>query len=237
MNAAAESLNRSRRFWTSATAELMKAILQAPVDLLWNGGIGTYVKASTETNAEVGDRANDALRVNGADLRCRVVGEGGNLGFTQKARLEYWQRGDKLAVLTLDLTDVGSIRAAVSSAFEHFGHIDFVVSNNNGPVRLLRNQCARRGHWLTVRLEAPKLNRFGIGARVAVLRPHQDALWRRVHTDGSYLSSSDVRAHFGLGAQAEIDAVVVRWPDHSEERFEGIRADRIVTLRKGTGRR
>ena len=61
-------------------AELMKAILLAPVDLLWNGGIGTYVKASTETNAEIGDRANDAIRVNGNALRVKVVGEGGNLG-------------------------------------------------------------------------------------------------------------------------------------------------------------
>ncbi|MEO7757170.1 MAG: NAD-glutamate dehydrogenase domain-containing protein, partial [Dokdonella sp.] len=68
--------------------ELMSAILKAPVDLLWNGGIGTYVKAETETNADVGDRANNALRINGRDLRCKVVGEGGNLGFTQKGRIE-----------------------------------------------------------------------------------------------------------------------------------------------------
>ena len=60
--------------------ELISAILKAPVDLLWNGGIGTYVKASTETNADVGDRANDSVRVDGADLRCRVLAEGGNLG-------------------------------------------------------------------------------------------------------------------------------------------------------------
>src|SRR4029450_9400852 len=63
-------------------AELMSAILKAPVDLLWNGGIGTYVKATSETHADVGDRANNALRVNGADLRCKTVGEGGNLGLT-----------------------------------------------------------------------------------------------------------------------------------------------------------
>ena len=69
-------------------AELMKAILQAPVDLLWNGGIGTYVKATSETNSEIGDRANDAIRVNGADLRCKVVGEGGNLGASQLGRIE-----------------------------------------------------------------------------------------------------------------------------------------------------
>jgi glutamate dehydrogenase len=74
---------------TSMTpAELMKAILAAPVDLLWNGGIGTYVKASTESNAEVGDRANDAIRVTGNALACRVVGEGGNLGLTQLGRIE-----------------------------------------------------------------------------------------------------------------------------------------------------
>ncbi len=61
----------------------MRAVLRAPVDLLWNGGVGTYVKASTETNAEVGDRANDAVRVDADELRCRIVGEGGNLGVTQ----------------------------------------------------------------------------------------------------------------------------------------------------------
>jgi glutamate dehydrogenase len=68
--------------------ELLSAILKAPVDLLYNGGIGTYVKASSETHADVGDRANDALRINGRDLRCKVVGEGGNLGFTQRGRIE-----------------------------------------------------------------------------------------------------------------------------------------------------
>jgi glutamate dehydrogenase len=68
--------------------ELISAILKAPVDLLYNGGIGTYVKASTEVHADAGDRANDAVRVNGRDLRCKVVGEGGNLGFTQRGRIE-----------------------------------------------------------------------------------------------------------------------------------------------------
>ncbi|MGH3361981.1 MAG: NAD-glutamate dehydrogenase, partial [Nocardioides sp.] len=74
-------------------AELMKAILQAPVDLLWNGGIGTYVKAAEETHAEAGDKANDAIRINGRDLRARCVGEGGNLGLTQLGRIEYAQLG------------------------------------------------------------------------------------------------------------------------------------------------
>ncbi|MEV4707162.1 NAD-glutamate dehydrogenase [Actinoplanes sp. NPDC049316] len=73
--------------------ELMRAILRAPVDLLWNGGIGTYVKAASETHADVGDKANDAIRVNGRDLRARVVGEGGNLGLTQRGRIEYARSG------------------------------------------------------------------------------------------------------------------------------------------------
>ena len=76
--------------------ELIKAILKAPVDLLWNGGIGTYVKSSKETNADVGDRTNDQVRVNGADLRARVVGEGGNLGCTQLGRIEYALAGGRI---------------------------------------------------------------------------------------------------------------------------------------------
>ena len=79
---------------TMTPNELMRAIVTAPVDLLWNGGIGTYVKAASQNNAEVGDRANDAIRVNGRDLRCKVVGEGGNLGFTQAGRIEYAQIGN-----------------------------------------------------------------------------------------------------------------------------------------------
>ena len=83
-------------------AELLSAILKAPVDLLWNGGIGTYVKASSETNADVGDRANNALRVNGNDLRCKVVGEGGNLGLTQLGRIEAGLHG---VLLNTDFID------------------------------------------------------------------------------------------------------------------------------------
>ena len=77
------SRSASRRSALSPN-DLISAVLRAPVDLLWNGGIGTYVKASTESNAEVGDRSNDGVRVDGDQLRCRIVGEGGNLGFTQR---------------------------------------------------------------------------------------------------------------------------------------------------------
>ena len=75
-------------------AELMKAILQAPVDLLWNGGIGTYVKGSAEPHTAVGDKANDAIRVDGRDVRAHCIGEGGNLGLTQAGRIEYVLAGN-----------------------------------------------------------------------------------------------------------------------------------------------
>ncbi|MGW0801709.1 NAD-glutamate dehydrogenase [Nonomuraea sp. NPDC002799] len=88
-----EALGIQDAVTSMAPNDLISAILRAPVDLLWNGGIGTYVKASSESHADVGDKANDVLRVNAADLRCKVVGEGGNLGFTQLARIEYVLNG------------------------------------------------------------------------------------------------------------------------------------------------
>jgi glutamate dehydrogenase len=78
-----------------APNQLIHMLLQAEVDLLWNGGIGTYVKSSQETNAEVGDKANNGLRVDGSQLRCKVVGEGGNLGLTQRGRIEYMMNGGR----------------------------------------------------------------------------------------------------------------------------------------------
>ena len=82
--------------------ELMKAILKAPVDLLFFGGIGTYVRASNETDDAAGDRANDAIRVIGADLNCKVIGEGANLGMTQRGRIEAAQRGVRLNTDAID---------------------------------------------------------------------------------------------------------------------------------------
>ncbi len=82
--------------------ELIRAILRAPVDLVFNGGIGTYVKASSESNADVGDKTNDALRINGEQLRCRVVGEGGNLGLTQAGRIEAALHGVRINTDAID---------------------------------------------------------------------------------------------------------------------------------------
>src|SRR5205823_356211 len=98
-------------------------------------------------------------------------------------------------------------------------------------------QIGKKGHWLSLKLESPKLNRFAIAARAAVLRPGKQTLWREVRTDSSYLSANDLRVHFGLGEQPDIEAVIVQWPHGLRERFERIKADRIVTLRQGSGKR
>ncbi|MBM5811323.1 MAG: NAD-glutamate dehydrogenase [Gammaproteobacteria bacterium] len=79
-----------------APNEVIRAILRLPVDLLWNGGIGTYVRGSDESEAAIGDRSNDAVRITGRELRCRVLGEGGNLGVSQRGRIEYAERGGRL---------------------------------------------------------------------------------------------------------------------------------------------
>ncbi|MFQ6147289.1 NAD-glutamate dehydrogenase [Streptomyces seoulensis] len=97
-----EALGIDSKVTKMTPADLMRVILTAPVDLLWNGGIGTYVKASTESNAEVGDKANDAIRVDGGDLRVKVVGEGGNLGCTQLGRIEFAQNGGKVNTDAID---------------------------------------------------------------------------------------------------------------------------------------
>ncbi len=87
---------------TFTPTELISVILRAPVDLLWNGGIGTYMKASDETHADAADRANDALRVNASELRCRVFGEGGNLGCTQLGRIEFARAGGMIYTDAID---------------------------------------------------------------------------------------------------------------------------------------
>ncbi|GAA1684518.1 NAD-specific glutamate dehydrogenase [Mycolicibacterium murale] len=81
---------------------LVKAILQAPVDLLWNGGIGTYIKAESQSDADVGDRANDPVRVNGNQVRAKVIGEGGNLGVTSLGRIEFDLAGGRINTDALD---------------------------------------------------------------------------------------------------------------------------------------
>jgi len=129
-------------------------------------------------------------------------------------------------------------RGAAFGDIDNDGAIDIVVANNNGRVRLLLNQSRllNRNHWLLVRLEALHGNRFGVGAKVE-LRQRGRKLLRRAHADSSYLSANDIRVHFGLGEEARIAEITVHWPSGECEAWDRIQADRIVTIRQGSGRR
>jgi glutamate dehydrogenase len=124
-------------------AELITAILRAPVDLLWNGGIGTYVKSRAERHTDVGDRANDAIRIDGADLRVRVVGEGGNLGLTQLGRIEAARHGVRVN------TDAVDNSAGVDTS-DHEVNIKILLS---GPVQAGRLSRSDRDTLLAAATE------------------------------------------------------------------------------------
>jgi len=131
------------------------------------------------------------------------------------------------------LTEVS--RAAAFGDVDNDGGIDVLVTNNNGPARLLLNQAAR-GHWLQARLRGVQDNADGLGTWVGLARKGAPTLWRRAHTDGSYLAGSDPRVHFGLGGSTAYESLLVRWPSGRRERWTGLGADRTVTLRQGTGK-
>ncbi len=154
--------------------------------------------------------------------------------FRNQGKGRGFQETGRLAGPAFEVSAVS--RGAAFGDIDNDGAIDIVVTNNNGPARLLRNQTGSRQHWLQVRLEGVRTNRFGIGAHVAVLREGQAPIWRRVHTDGSYLSASDARVHFGLGEMPGLKGVLVHWPDGSRESWDNIQPDRFVTLRQGSGK-
>jgi hypothetical protein len=126
-------------------------------------------------------------------------------------------------------------RGAAFGDVDNDGDADVLVTTNNGPARLLLNRGQAGNHWLQVRLRNDAGERFGMGARVGIERAGRPTLWRRVKTDGSYLSASDLRVHVGLGASTQIAAVVVEWPDGVRERWKNVAADRLVTLARGSG--
>ena len=126
-------------------------------------------------------------------------------------------------------------RGAAFGDIDNDGDIDIVLTNNNGPVRLLLNEAAGNRKWLEVMLEGTRSNRQALGARVGVRLKSGLVLWRRVHSDSSYMSASDPRVHFGLGAEASIESVTVEWPSGLREEFAGIAVGHLVRLKEGSG--
>jgi hypothetical protein len=112
-----------------------------------------------------------------------------------------------------------------------------LVTNNNGPVRLLLNQTSPQRPSLTIRTGQPKGDRFAAGASIGVEREGRPTLWRRVRTDGSYLSASDTRVHVGLGDHPKISGVVVHWPSGDREQFSVPESVKSITLQRGAGKR
>jgi len=115
------------------------------------------------------------------------------------------------------------------------GGIDILVTNNNGPVRLLRNVAPERGHWITFGLQGARSNRSCYGSVVEVVRKNGSSVTQWVKGDGSYLAANDSRVHFGLGKSADIDRVQIRWPAGHCEAWSGVPLDKITTLQEGSG--
>src|SRR5262249_33474375 len=133
----------------------------------------------------------------------------------------------------LDHMDVS--RAAVFGDVNNDGGIDVLVTNNNGPARLLLNAAPNRGHWILARLDGVRSNRSGYGSVVELFRKNGTSIRRWVRGDGSYLAANDSRVHFGLGKSPDIDRIQVRWPAGGCDAWNQIAVDRSVTLREGSG--
>ncbi|MBA8795319.1 glutamate dehydrogenase [Friedmanniella endophytica] len=198
--------------------ELITAILKAPVDLLWNGGIGTYVKSTAESHADVGDKANDAVRVNGADLRARSVGEGGNLGLTQLGRIEYAAAG---GLINTDFID----NSAGVDTSDHEVNIKILLAAEVAAGRLSEEDRDTLLASMTDEVAALVL---------ANNRAQNTALANAVHQAPSMAGVHEDWMH-RLEEQSLLDRRIESMPSTEEmtarrERGEGLRSPELCTL-------
>lgn len=180
----------------------------------------------------------DLFIANGAVLEMTGAGVDPQFPFGQANQLYRNERGrfvdvSHAAGATNALKETS--RGAAFGDIDNDGDIDIALSNGHGPLRLLINEVGNRQPWLRVKLVGTNSNRDAAGARVAVRRTDGSTLWRRAHTDGSYLSASDIRVHFGLGDRAAIDFVGVVWPSGQRERWRGIEPGQEIRLVEGSG--
>jgi len=130
-------------------------------------------------------------------------------------------------------SDIENSRGLIFGDIDNDGKIDLLVTNDGGPARLFHNNVPQKGHWLTVRVKG--WTRDAIGASVVVTAAGKH--YKQTANPGySYLSSNDPRAHFGLGAATSVDEILVQWPDGTDEKFPGVKADQFITLEKGKGK-
>jgi hypothetical protein len=127
---------------------------------------------------------------------------------------------------------MGVGRGAGFGDVDNDGRVDIVVTNNGGPVMLLRNTTRDAGHWLRIRLVQPRANTWAIGATVSIVLPGQQRLVRRIRSGGSYLSASDLRASFGLGDVGSTVTADITWPDGTTQRVPGLAVDREHTIHR-----
>jgi hypothetical protein len=131
-------------------------------------------------------------------------------------------------------TDTAEVsRGLATGDIDNDGDLDLIITNEQGPARLYRNDAPRQGHWLMIRAVDPRLHRDAIGAVIAGVCG-QKTFHRTISAGSSYLSSSDLRANFGLGA-ATVDRIEVWWPDGLRETFPGVTADQLITIERGQG--